>query len=193
MGIHTLSELFVEFEQHPALILNLKLLSAYLVAKEEGLGFVLQGSFQIVVFGHFADGLQIAFELLPLLAHLGESVPHLVEQVAEADHCNYLDGCSHDDFLAALGSDVAVADGEHGGAGEVEGVDVFGEGVCRRDARSLDPVVGGVDFGGAEEDDGLGRGLITKRWAWMKTLSSRSRIFIWFSYLRLNSVTLMHL
>lgn len=86
-----------------------------------------------------------------------------------------------DDFAGVLGSDVPVANGEHGGAGEVVGIEVADVYGLVGNSDGSGPVGGGVDVGSQLDEDGLDRDRGTKMCAWMKMLARRSNILSWFS------------
>lgn len=58
------------------------------------------------------------------------------------------------------------------------------------DADCSGPVVGRMDLGGAKDEDGLSCMRVTKKWAWIKMLASRSKIFSWFSYFKAKDFSL---
>ena len=142
------TELVVEFEQQSVFVFGFELVGHSLVGDEIVLGLVLQRFVQLVELPHLAHIADIPLQHFLFLPHLGQGVAHLVQQIAKADHPHNLNQYHHCHFACVLGGDVSVADGEDGGAGEIEGVDVAVEDAGGLGGDGVDPGVLGVELAG---------------------------------------------
>lgn len=84
-------------------------------------------------------------------------------------------------FCGIFGGDVAIADCEDGGGGEVEGVEVKDELVGGVEAEGGKPGLGVADVGGEVEDEGLSGGIGTTQWRIRKRVVRRSTSLEWYS------------
>ena len=127
LDIYLVSEVLIELHEHPVFILNFQLFTVFLVADDELFGLVFQLSFKVVVFGYLPDSLDISLHYFIFLPNFRKSMPHFVEKIAKGNNSYDLNDDSDHLFFNIFGTNISITDGEHGGAGEVDGVDVLGE------------------------------------------------------------------
>lgn len=82
-------------------------------------------------------------------------MPHLIQKIPKSNNPNNLNEDGDYLFGDALGTDIAVADGEHGCAGEVDGVDILYKIVFVLNSSVGDPIASGGQLGSTEEYNGL--------------------------------------
>lgn len=95
-------------------------------------------------------------------------------------YTNYLDEDCYDLLPCISGDDISISYRQHGGGGKIKGVEILVNCGVVLDANWWYPVDFTINFGCTEQYKSLRYLKSTKMWAWIRMLSSRSTIFIWF-------------
>lgn len=89
------------------------------LADKEIFSFLNKIFIEIVVFGHFGNGGDVSGKEFVLFPHVTNDVSDLVDNIAISDDSDDLNSDNDKDLGDVWRGDIAIADSQHGGKGEV--------------------------------------------------------------------------